>query len=54
MMISGGKTIEDEVKKKKKPKKKEGGEMNGDYAAEINAENRKNENGDEIKILLKE
>jgi len=42
MMITGGKSIEDTMKKKKKSKKTTEGFV-GDYAAEINAENRKAE-----------
>jgi hypothetical protein len=49
MMISAGKSIEDTIKKKKKTKKTQQEEdlPIGDYAAEINAENRKNEKDDE-------
>jgi len=44
-MISGGKSIEDTLQKKNKSKKspKEEDLPIGDYAAEINAENRKAE-----------
>lgn len=47
MMISGGKSIEDTIKKKKKTKKPEDELPINDYAAEINAENRKAEADDE-------